>query len=405
MKEFRQSKKLENVCYEIRGPVMEAAQRLVREGCSVIHLNTGNPPAFGLFAPEEIIRDAIANIQKAEAYCDSKGLYLARQAIVQTANAKGISGITPDDVYIGNGASEMIVMSMQGLLDNGDEVLVPAPDYPLWTAAVNLAGGKAVHYLCDEQQEWQPDPAEIERKITACTKGIVVINPNNPTGAVYSKDLLRKIVKIAEKHQLIVFADEIYDHILYDGIVHHSLATLSEDLLFVTFNGLSKSHRIPGMRAGWMIVSGNRKIAKDYIDGLNILSSMRLCGNVTAQLTIPAALSDFNSITALTNPGGRLFEQRDFAWKIFNDIPGMSCVKPRSALYCFPKLDQKRYPIHDDQKFVLDFLEQKHVQLVQGTGFNWPAPDHFRVVFLPPVIEMEIVAERLRDFLATYQQN
>jgi alanine-synthesizing transaminase len=395
---------MDNVCYEIRGPVNSEAKRLEEEGVSIIKLNTGNPPAFGLTAPDEIIHDTILNIKAAEAYCDSKGLFSARKAIMQYCQLKGIEGVDVDDIYIGNGVSEMIVMAMQGLLNNGDEILVPAPDYPLWTAAVNLSGGQAVHYHCDESAGWIPDMKDLESKITSKTKGIVVINPNNPTGAVYPEEILERIVKLACEHRLIVFSDEIYDKIIYDKLPHTACASLSKDILFVTFNGLSKSHRIPGFRAGWMIVSGNKAIAKDYIEGLDILSTMRLCGNVPAQFTIQTALGGYQSLTELISPGGRLYEQRDAAFEYFNSIPGITCVKPKGALYLFPKIDIKKYNIKDDQKFVLDFLLEKKVQLVQGTGFNWPAPDHFRVVFLPVVKELKIVAERMEDFLKDYRQ-
>jgi alanine-synthesizing transaminase len=404
MREFKKSSKLDNVCYEIRGPVMEEAKRLEEEGFNIIRLNTGNPPAFGLYAPDEIVHDIILNLKSAEAYCDSKGLFAARKAIMQYCQTRNIEGVGVGDIYVGNGVSEMIVMAMQGLLNNGDEILVPAPDYPLWTAAVNLSGGTAVHYLCDEESEWYPDIEDIKKKISSKTKGIVVINPNNPTGAVYPKEILEKIIELALKHKLIVFSDEIYDKILYDGAVHIPMASLSKDLLFVTFNGLSKSHRIPGFRAGWMVVSGNKSIAKDYIEGLDILASMRLCGNVTAQLSIQTALGGHQSLTALISPGGRLYEQRNYAHKIFSEIPGLSCVRPKGALYLFPKIDSKICPIKDDQKMVLDFLKAKKVLLVQGTGFNWPNPDHFRVVFLPPIEDLQEVGERFADFIKDYRQ-
>jgi len=404
MKKISKSSKLDNVCYEIRGPVLQEAKRLEEEGFTIIKLNTGNPPAFGINAPDEIIHDAILNIKNAEAYGDSKGLFSARKAIMQYCQLKDIENVQIDDIFIGNGASEMIVMAMQGLLNNGDEVLVPAPDYPLWTAAVNLSGGKAVHYICDELSDWQPDIDDIKAKITPKTKGIVVINPNNPTGAVYPLEILEKIIAIAEEHSLIVYADEIYDQILFDGAKHTALASLSKKLFFVTFNGLSKSHRIPGMRAGWMIVSGNKTIAKDYIEGIEILATMRLCGNMTAQFTIQTALGGYQSLTDLIMPGGRLYEQRDAAYKCFNSIPGLSCTKPKGALYIFPKIDTKRFNIVNDQKFVLDFLLEKKVLLVQGTGFNWPEPDHFRVVFLPTVKEIQVVADRMEDFLSKYTQ-
>ena len=404
MRSHLKSTKLENVCYDIRGPVMDEAMRLEEEGYTIIKLNTGNPPAFGISAPDEIIQDVIKNIKNAEAYGDSKGLFAARKAIMQYCQIKGIDNVQVEDIYVGNGVSEMIVVAMQGLLDNGDEVLIPAPDYPLWTAAVNLSGGTAVHYLCDESSDWYPDIKDIESKINEKTKGIVVINPNNPTGAVYPEEVLEKIVALAEKWGLIVYADEIYDQILYDGAKHTALASMSKDVLFVTFNGLSKSHRIPGMRAGWMIVSGNKKAARDYIQGLDILVTMRLCGNMPAQYAIQTALGGYQSLQELVSPGGRLYEQRNAAMEYFNSVPGISCVAPKGALYLFPKIDIQKFNIKDDEQFVLDFLREKKVLLVQGTGFNWPTPDHFRVVFLPTVRELKKVAVSMTEFLSTYHQ-
>jgi len=405
MRKILKSRKLQNVCYEIRGPLLKEAKRLEEEGYSIIKLNSGNPPIFGINAPDEIIHDVIINIRSAEAYGDSKGLFAARKAIMQQCQVKGIEDVQIEDIYIGNGVSEMIMMAMQGLLNNGDEMLVPAPDYPLWTAAVNLSGGKAVHYICDEKADWNPDLKDMESKITPKTRGIVVINPNNPTGAVYEKNVLLKIVEMAEKHDLIIFTDEIYDQILYDDAKHIPLASLSKDVLFVTFNGLSKSHRIPGMRAGWMIVSGNKHMAQDYMtEGLDTLSNMRMCGNMAAQFAIQTALGGYQSLTQLISPGGRLYEQRAAAYESFKAIPGITCVKPKGTLYLFPKIDVKKYKIHDDQKFLLDFLIEKKVLMVQGTGFNWPAPDHFRVVFLPIVEEIRTVAERMTDFLKEYHQ-
>lgn len=406
MRQVLKSKKLENVCYEIRGPLLKEAKRLEEEGYTIIKLNSGNPPAFGINAPDEIIHDVVVNIRSAQAYGDSKGLFSARKAIMQQCQIKGIENVEIDDIYIGNGVSEMIMMAMQGLLNNGDEMLVPSPDYPLWTAAVHLSGGKAVHYTCDEKADWNPDLKDMESKITSKTKGIVIINPNNPTGAVYEKDVLLKVVAMAEKYDLIVFADEIYDQILYDGATHTPLASLSKDVLFVSFNGLSKSHRIPGMRAGWMIVSGKKHIAQDYMtEGLDTLANMRMCGNMAAQLTIQTAIGGHQSLTQLISPGGRLYEQRNAAYDSFRSIPGITCVKPKGALYLFPKIDVKKYGIHDDQKFLLDFLIEKKVLMVQGTGFNWPVPDHFRVVFLPTVEEITIVAERMAEFLKEYHQS
>jgi len=405
MRQVLKSKKLENVCYEIRGPLLKEAKRLEEEGYTIIKLNSGNPPAFGINAPDEIIHDVVINIRSAQAYGDSKGLFAARKAIMQQCQVKGIENVEIEDIYVGNGVSEMIMMAMQGLLNNGDEMLVPSPDYPLWTAAVHLSGGKAIHYTCDEKSDWNPDLKDMESKITPKTRGIVVINPNNPTGAVYEKDVLLKVVAMAEKHDLIIFADEIYDQILYDGAKHIPLASLSKDVLFVSFNGLSKSHRIPGMRAGWMIVSGKKHVAQDYMtEGLDTLANMRMCGNMAAQLTIQTALGGHQSLTQLISPGGRLYEQRKAAYDSFRSIPGITCVKPRGALYLFPKIDVKKYRINDDQKFLLDFLIEKKVLMVQGTGFNWPTPDHFRVVFLPTVEEIISVAERMAAFLKEYRQ-
>ena len=405
MQQIRKSIKLDRVCYEIRGPLLREAKRLEEEGFTIIKLNTGNPPAFGINAPDEIIHDAILNIRSAQAYGDSKGLFAARKAIMQQSQLQGIEGVQIDDIYVGNGVSEMIMMSMQGLLNDGDEMLVPSPDYPLWTAAVNLCGGTTVHYICDEASDWNPDIQDIESKITTKTRGIVVINPNNPTGAVYPEEILQKIVEIAEKHNLIIFSDEIYDQILYDDAKHIPLASLSRNVLIVTFNGLSKSHRIPGMRVGWMIISGNKDSAQDYIvDGLDVLANMRLCGNMVAQFTVQTALGGHQSLTKLISRGGRLYEQRNAAFEAFNSIPGISCVKPMGALYLFPKIDIEKYKIHNDQQFLLDFLLNKKVLMVQGTGFNWPLPDHFRVVFLPTVDEIKTVAEHMSDFLKDYRQ-
>jgi len=405
MPKVLKSKKLENVCYEIRGPLLREAKRLEEEGYTIIKLNSGNPPAFGINAPDEIIHDALLNIRSAQAYGDAKGLFAARKAIMQRCQLVGIEDVQIEDIYVGNGVSEMIMMAMQGLLNNGDEMLVPSPDYPLWTAAINLSGGTPVHYMNDEASDWNPDLKDMESKITSRTRGIVVINPNNPTGAVYHKDILLKIVELAEKHNLIIYADEIYDQILYDGAKHIPLASLSNDVLFVTFNGLSKSHRIPGLRAGWMIVSGKKHVAQDYTsEGLDTLANMRMCGNMVAQFTIQTALGGHQSLTQLISPGGRLYEQRKAAYESFKAIPGISCVKPMGALYLFPKIDVKKYKIHDDQKFLLDFLLEKKVLLVQGTGFNWKAPDHFRVVFLPTVEEIRTVAHHMADFLKEYRQ-
>ena len=398
------SAKLDNVCYDIRGPVLDEAKRLEEAGNKIIKLNIGNPAPFGFDAPDEIIYDVMINLRNAQGYTDSNGLFAGRKAIMQYCQSKKIPGVKIEDIFIGNGASELIVMVMQGLLNNGDEILVPAPDYPLWTAAVNLSGGTAVHYICDEAANWNPDIEDIKRKITPRTKGIVVINPNNPTGAVYSQEILEQIVEIAAENSLIVFSDEIYDKILYEDAEHVSIATLSEDVLFITLNGLSKSHRVAGFRAGWMVISGNKKVAKDYIEGLNILSSMRLCSNVPAQFAIQTALGGYQSLTELIIAGGRLRRQRDCCYELINQIPGLSCTKPMGAFYVFPKIDVKRFKIKDDRQFILDFLLSKKVLLVQGTGFNWPEPDHFRIVYLPQVDELTDAINKLGEFLTSYVQ-
>lgn len=404
MTTYKKSSKLDHVCYDIRGPVMDEAKRLEEEGYNIIKLNIGNTAPFGLYAPDEIIRDVMANVSNAQGYSDSKGLFAARKAIMQYYQQKKVTGVDVDDIYIGNGASELIVLAMQGLLNNGDEILVPAPDYPLWTAAVNLSGGTAVHYLCDEESDWYPDFDDLQKKITPKTKGIVVINPNNPTGTVYSQEILQKIVDIATKNKLIVFADEMYDKVLFDGIKHTSIASLSNEILFLTFCGLSKSHRIPGFRAGWMVISGNKVLGKDYIEGLNILSNMRLCSNVPAQYAIQTALGGYQSLSELLLPEGRLTKQRDYCYELINDIPGLSCTKPKGTFYVFPKIDIKKFNIQNDQKFILDLLLQKKVLLVQGTGFNWPQPDHFRMVFLPVVDELTEAIKRIGEFLDGYKQ-
>ena len=374
------------------------------EGQRIIKLNIGNLASFGFDAPEEVVQDVIRNLPNAAGYVDSKGLFQARKAIMHYSQQKNISDVTVDDIYIGNGASELIVMAMQGLLNDGDEVLVPMPDYPLWTAAVSLAGGKPCHYLCDEANEWYPSLDDIRSKITDKTKAIVIINPNNPTGALYPDALLHELVQIAREHSLIIYADEIYDKVLYDGITHTSIASLATDVLFVTFNGLSKNYRACGFRSGWMIVSGNKKIAKDYIEGLNILATMRLCANVPAQYAIQTALGGYQSINDLVKPSGRLAKQRDLAYKLLTAIPGVSCVKPRAALYMFPRLDPAIYPITDDQQFILELLQEEKVLLVQGTGFNWQQPDHFRVVFLPNVDDLTAAIARIARFLENYRK-
>ena len=398
------STKLASVCYDIRGPVMTRAKQMEEDGHRIIKLNIGNLASFGFEAPEEIQQDVIHNLPNSSGYSDSKGLFAARKAIMHYAQQKNIAGVGLEDIFIGNGASELIVMSMQGLLNTGDEVLVPAPDYPLWTAAVTLAGGTPRHYLCDEQADWLPDVADISSKITPNTRAIVLINPNNPTGTIYPDSLLQEIIEIARKNRLIVFADEIYDKVLYDGVSHTSIASLADDVLFVTFNGLSKNYRACGYRAGWMIVSGRKKHAQDYIDGLGILASMRLCSNVPGQFAIQTALGGYQSINDLVAPAGRLCKQRDLAHQLLTAIPGVSCVKPKAALYMFPRLDQKMYPINDDQKFILELLETEKVLVVQGTGFNWPNPDHFRVVFLPNADDLVEAIGRIARFLEYYRK-
>lgn len=404
MELFPKSHKLEHVCYDIRGPVHKEALRLEEEGHKILKLNIGNPAPFGFEAPDEILVDVIRNLPTAQGYGDSKGLYSARKAIVQYYQSKGIHGSTVNDVYVGNGASELITMAMQALLNDGDEVLVPMPDYPLWTAAVTLSGGKAVHYVCDEEADWFPDIADIKSKITSRTRAIVVINPNNPTGAVYSKELLEEIVEVARQNNLLIYADEIYDKILYDGAVHHHIAALAPDLLTITFNGLSKAYRVCGFRQGWMILNGPKHLAKGYIEGLDMMASMRLCPNMPMQHAIQTALGGYQSINELILPGGRLLAQRDKAYELVNQIPGISCVKPKGALYMFPKIDVKKYNIYDDEKMVYDLLQQQKVLLVHGRGFNWHSPDHFRIVTLPHEHQLEDALSRLAKFLETYRQ-
>ena len=404
MKYIKQSGKLKQVCYEIRGPALLEAKRLEEEGHKIIKLNIGNPGVFELDAPEEILQDVIYNLPDSQAYSDSKGLFSARKAIMQETQRLGIKGVGINDIYLGNGVSELIVMAMQALLNDGDEILVPSPDYPLWTAAVTLSSGKAVHYRCDEQSDWFPDIEDIRSKITDRTVGIVLINPNNPTGAVYNKEILEQILQVAREHELIIFADEIYDKILYDGARHIPIASLADDLFIITFNGLSKTYRLAGFRAGWLVISGAKERARDYIDGLEILSNMRLCANVPAQHAIQTALGGYQSINELIVPGGRLCDQRDVAWSMLNDIPGVSCVKPKGAIYLVPRLDPKVYNIHDDEKFILDFLLEEKVLLVQGSGFNISDTNHFRIVFLPRVDTLINAVERLAKFLARYSQ-
>ncbi|PPC77280.1 aminotransferase [Pokkaliibacter plantistimulans] len=404
MSVIRKSQKLLNVCYDIRGPVMQEAKRLEDEGQRIIKLNIGNPAPFGFDAPQEIITDVIHNLPNAQGYSDSKGLFAARKAVMHSAQLRSIQGVTIEDIYLGNGVSELIVMAMQALLNDHDEMLIPAPDYPLWTAAVNLSGGVAVHYHCDENNDWIPDLEDMERKITPRTRGIVVINPNNPTGALYPKETLEGITELARKHNLLLFADEIYDRILYDGEEHTPLASLSDDVLCLTFNGLSKTYRAAGFRSGWMILSGPKHKAKDYIEGLDMLASMRLCANVPAQHAIQTALGGYQSINDLIIEGGRLLEQRDMAWKLLNEIPGVSCVKPKGALYLFPRLDPNVYPIRNDEKFALDLLRQEKVLIVQGTGFNMSDTQHFRIVFLPHKDMLEEAIGRIKRFLSKYEQ-
>lgn len=402
--EFKKSTKLDDVCYEIRGAAMAEAARLEEEGHRIVKLNIGNPAPFGFEAPEEILVDVIHNLPTAQGYCDSKGLYTARKAVMQYCQQLDIRDVTVDDVYIGNGVSELIVMAMQGLLNNGDEILVPAPDYPLWTAAITLAGGKAVHYLCDEHAGWLPDVADLRRKLTSRTRGIVIINPNNPTGAVYPRALLEDVAAVARERDLILFADEIYDKILYDDARHVAIASLAPDLLTLTFNGLSKTYRVAGFRTGWMIVSGAKHRARGYVEGLDILSTMRLCANVPAQHAIQGALGGRQSIEAFLRPGGRLYEQRRIADEMLNAIDGVSCVKPQGALYFFPKLDKRKFNITNDERFALDLLRREKILVVHGSGFNWPEPDHFRMVFLPREEELRDAVAKIGEFLSIYRQ-
>lgn len=404
MKPIVKSSKLANVCYDIRGPVLEKARQMEEEGHKIIKLNIGNLAVFGLEPPDEILQDMIRNLSGAAGYTDSKGLFAPRKSVVHYCQEKGIHGVTVDDVYLGNGASELITMSLNALLNSGDEVLIPSPDYPLYTASVALSGGTPVHYRCDEQSDWYPDVADIRSKITPNTKAIVVINPNNPTGALYPEAVLLDILAVARQHQLIVFADEIYDKTLYDGNVHTSMAALADDVLVVTFNGLSKNYRSCGYRAGWMVVSGEKRHAKDYIEGLNMLASMRLCANTPGQLAIQTALGGYQSIKDLVAPTGRLCRQRDLAYELLTQIPGVTVVKPKAALYMFPRLDPKMYPIADDQQFAYELLAEEKVLIVQGTGFNWPEPDHFRLVFLPNSDDLTLAVGRIARFLDGYRK-
>ena len=404
MRFFEKANKLEHVLYDVRGPVVDEAARMEEKGMRILKLNIGNPAPFGFTAPEEVLLDMRHNISDCQGYSDSRGIFSARKAVMQYAQIKKIPNVTMQDVFTGNGASELIQLSLNALLNVGDEVLVPSPDYPLWTACTNLAGGTAVHYICDEQSDWYPDIADIESKVTPKTKAIVVINPNNPTGALYPKEILEKIVDIARRHELIIFSDEIYDRLVMDGEEHISTASLAPDLFCVTFSGLSKSHMVCGFRAGWMILSGNKEIAKDYIAGINMLSNMRLCSNVPGQSVIQTALGGYQSVNEYIVPGGRIYEQREYIYKAINDIPGLSAVKPKAAFYIFPKVDTKKFNITDDNRFALDFLREKRILLVPGSGFNWHKPDHFRLVYLPRVEELRDATAKLADFLSTYRQ-
>ena len=404
MRIFEKSHKLEHVLYDVRGPVVDEAARMEEGGVQVLKLNIGNPAPFGFNAPQEVIQDIRDNIVNSQGYSDSRGIFAARKAVMQYAQIKNIPNVTMKDVFTGNGASELIQLSLNALLNTGDEVLVPSPDYPLWTACTNLAGGTAVHYICDEQSDWYPDIADIESKVTAKTKAIVVINPNNPTGALYPREILEKIVDVARRHQLIIFSDEIYDRLVMDGEQHISTASLAPDLFCVTFSGLSKSHMVCGFRVGWMILSGNKAIAQDYIAGINMLSNMRLCSNVPGQSIIQTALGGYQSVNEYIVPGGRIYEQREFVYKALNDIPGISAVKPKAAFYIFPKIDVKKFNITNDNQFALDFLREKKVLLVPGSGFNWKQPDHFRVVYLPQIEVLGDAMNKMRDFLEHYRQ-
>ena len=404
MSTFRKSSKLDDVCYDVRGPVLDEANRMQESGIDVLKLNIGNPAPFGFNAPEEVILDMIYNLRESQGYSDSKGIFSARKAIMQYCQLKNIPDVTINDIYTGNGVSELISILTLALLNDGDEILVPSPDYPLWTGCVSLAGGKPVHYICDEESDWYPDLEDMKSKITDRTKAIVIINPNNPTGAVYPEEILMKIADIAREHDLMIFSDEIYDRLVMDGIKHTSIASLAPDLFCITLNGLSKSHMVAGFRVGWMVLSGAKDKAKDYIEGLNMLSNMRLCSNVPAQSIVQTALGGYQSVNEYLVPGGRIYEQREYIYKAINDIPGLSAVKPKAAFYIFPKIDVKRFNIYDDEKFALDFLREKKVLVTHGKGFNWDKPDHFRIVYLPRVEELKTATEKLADFLKTYHQ-
>lgn len=404
MRTFEKSHKLDTVCYDIRGPVMDEADRMAASGIDILKLNIGNPAPFHFTAPDEIIQDMIYNLRDAEGYSDSKGIFSARKAIMQYCQIKHIPNVRLQDIYTGNGVSELITMAMQGLLNNGDEILVPAPDYPLWTAAVTLAGGNAVHYICDERNEWNPDISDIRKKITKNTKGIVIINPNNPTGALYSEEVLKEIVQVARETGILIFSDEIYDRLVMDDLVHTAIASLAPDVPCITFNGLSKSHRVAGFRCGWMCISGDKKRIQGYIEGLNLLSSMRLCSNVPAQQIIQTALGGYQSSDALLQPGGRIYEQRECIYQALCEIDGVSVVKPKAAFYIFPKFDKYKFNMKDDEQFVLDFLRKKKILLVHGRAFNYPEPDHVRIVYLPNVKQLNEAAGALKDFLKDYSQ-
>lgn len=404
MRTFDKSSKLDNVCYDVRGPVLDEANRMQANGIDVLKLNIGNPAPFGFNAPEEVILDMIHTLRDSQGYSDSRGIFAARKAIMQYCQIKKIPGVTMEDIYTGNGVSELISIITQGLVDDGDEILVPSPDYPLWTGCVTLAGGKAVHYICDEESDWYPDIADMRSKITDKTKAIVIINPNNPTGAVYPKEILEQIVQLAREHELMIFADEIYDRLTMDGIEHTSIAELAPDVFCITLNGLSKSHMVAGFRCGWMVLSGAKERAKGYIEGLNMLSNMRLCSNVPAQSIVQTALGGFQSVQEYLVPGGRIYEQREYIYKAINDIPGLTAVKPKAAFYIFPKIDTKRFNILDDERFVLDFLKEKKVLLTHGKGFNWDKPDHFRLVYLPNLEDLKSASGKLADFLSSYKQ-
>lgn len=404
MRTFKKSSKLDHVCYDVRGPVLDEANRMQADGIDVLKLNIGNPAPFGFSAPEEVITDMISTLRSAQGYSDSHGIFAARKAIMQYAQTKNIPNVSMEHIYTGNGVSELINLVTQGLIDNGDEILVPSPDYPLWTGCVTLAGGKAVHYICDEQSEWYPDIEDMRSKITDKTKAIVIINPNNPTGAVYPKEVLEQIVELAREHELMIFSDEIYDRLVMDEIEHTSIASLAPDLFCITLNGLSKSHMIAGFRCGWMILSGAKEKAEDYIEGLNMLSNMRLCSNVPAQCIVQTALGGHQSVKNYLVPGGRIYEQREFIYNAINDIPGLSAVKPKAAFYIFPKMDTKKFNILDDEKFVLDLLKEKKVLLTHGRGFNWAEPDHFRIVYLPNIEQLKDATGKIADFLSGYHQ-